>query len=219
MYKLISEEMPQKIMEVTEWNDESEEAFRKLKEICTTIPILAYADFSKAFKLHTDACTMGLRAILCQIQDGVDHVIGYASRSLSKTEHKYPAHKQEFLALKSTVIVQFHEYLYGNYFVVYTDNNPLTYPLTSAKLDATGHHWVAGFANYNFALNHHSGKINVDVDALSFIPKGEYDWYIQADSAHALISLAVQGTTLMEPTPVVYKSLRLWICRKIPRQC
>ena len=42
---------------------------------------------------------------------------------------------------------QFHEYLYGNHFVVYTDNNPLTYVLTNAKLDATGHHWVAGLTN------------------------------------------------------------------------
>ena len=37
-------------------------------------------------------------------------------------------------------------------FFMYTDNNPLTYVLTSAKLDAMGHHWVAGLANYNFAL-------------------------------------------------------------------
>ena len=49
---------------------------------------------------------------------------------------------------------QFHEYLYGNQCVMFTDNNPLTYVLTSAKLDATGHHWVAGLANYNFALNY-----------------------------------------------------------------
>ena len=84
----------------------------------------------------------------------VDCIIGYASRSLSKTEHKYPAHKLEFLALKWAVMEQFHEYLYDNHFVIYTDNNPLTYVLTSAKLDKTGHHLVAGLANYNFALNY-----------------------------------------------------------------
>ena len=38
--------------------------------------------------------------------------------------------------------------------------------LTSAKLDATGHHFVASLANYNFALNHQTEKMNVDVDAL-----------------------------------------------------
>ena len=92
---------------------------------------------------------------------------------------------------------QFHEYPYGNHFVMYIENNLLTYVLTSAKLDATGHHWVAGLANYNFALNYHSGKINVDADALSHIPKGEHDQHIEADSVCALISQAVQSRALL----------------------
>ena len=49
-----------------EWEDECEEAFRNLKEICTTTYTLAYADFSKPFKLHTDACTLGLEVVLYQ---------------------------------------------------------------------------------------------------------------------------------------------------------
>ena len=72
-----------------------------------------------------------------------------------------------------------------------------THVLTSTKLGATGHCWVAGLANYNFALNYCSGKVNVDADALSCILKGEYDQHIEADSVHALISKAVQGTTVM----------------------
>ena len=51
---------------------------------------------------------------------------------------------------------QFHEYLYGNTFVIYTDNNSLTYILVSVKLDATGHLWVASLANYNFTLSYHN---------------------------------------------------------------
>ena len=100
--------------------------FRKLQEICASTPILAYADFSKPFKLHTDACILGLGVILFQNQDGVDCVMGNASRFLSKTEHKYLADKLEFLAMKWAITEQFHEYLYGNHFIVYTDNNPLT---------------------------------------------------------------------------------------------
>ena len=69
--------------------------------------------------------------MLYQTQDGVDHAIGHASRSPSKTEYKYPAQKLEFLALKWDITEQLHEYLYGNHFVIYTDNNPLTYVLTS----------------------------------------------------------------------------------------
>ena len=56
---------------------------------------------------------------------------------------KYLAHKLEFLALKWAVMEQFHDYLYYSRFVIYTDNNPLTYILTSAKLDTISNHWVA----------------------------------------------------------------------------
>ena len=65
---------------------------------------------------------------------------------------------------------RFHEYLYGGHFEVYTDNNPLTYILTTAKLDATGQRWVASLANYNFKIFYKSGKLNVEADALLYIP-------------------------------------------------
>ena len=39
---------------------ECQEALDKLKELCTTTSILAYADFGKPFKLHTDASVSGL---------------------------------------------------------------------------------------------------------------------------------------------------------------
>ena len=89
--------------------------------------------------------------------------------------------------------------LYGNNFVICTDNNQLIYVLTNAKLDATGHHWVASRANYiSFALSYQSGKMNVDVDVLTHILKGEHDQHIEAHSVHALISQVAQGTILME---------------------
>ena len=86
----------------------------------------------------------------------------------------------------------------GNHFVVYADNNPIAYILTCTKLDAMGHHWVASLANYNFALSHQSGKINVDADALFHILRGEHNQLIEADSVHALISQVAQSTTLIE---------------------
>ena len=53
---------------------------------------------------------------------------------------------------------------------VYTDKNPLTYILTTAKLDATGQRWVASLATYNFKIFYKSGKLNMEADALSCIP-------------------------------------------------
>ena len=139
-----------------------------LKKLCTTASIPAYANFTKPFKLHTYACGTGLGAVLYQTwEDGTESVIAYASRSLNKAESQYPAQKLEFLTLKWAVVEKFCKYLYGSTFNVHTDNNPLTYVLTTAKLDAASNSWVTSLANYNFRLHYRAGKANIDADALS----------------------------------------------------
>ena len=86
---------------LVDWSDECQVAFERLKELCTSTPILAYADYKKPFQLQTDASDLGLGTVLYQNDDeGHQRVIIYASRSLSHTECNYPAHKLEFLALK-----------------------------------------------------------------------------------------------------------------------
>ena len=121
-----------------EWSDATEEAFQTLIDKCTNVPILAYAGFSLPLELYIDASRMGLGTVLYQTQEGKKRVIAYASRTLSHSEARNPAHKLEFLALKWALTDQFYEYLYGNSFEVYTDNNPLTYILTTDKLDRDG---------------------------------------------------------------------------------
>ena len=152
------------------WTPECQKAFGTLIDHLTSAPALAYADFTQPFILHTDASITGLGAALYQVQDGKERVVAYASRGLSKSEQNYPAHKLEFLALKWAVTEKFHDYLYGNRFKVVTDNNPLTYVLTTAKLDATGHRWLAALAAYNFTLEYRAGKQNGDADGLSRRP-------------------------------------------------
>jgi hypothetical protein len=168
------------------WTEEHQEAFDFLIEQLTCPPILAYADYSKPFEVHIDASTDGLGAVLYQDQDGQARVIAYASRGLRKSERNYPAHKLEFLALKWAVTDKFHEYLYGNQFEVKTDNNPLTYVLTSAKLDATGHRWLAALSTYNFKITYRAGINNQDADALSRHPTFEKSMSVNAPEIQAI---------------------------------
>ena len=87
--------------------------------------------------------------------------------------------------MKWAITDKFHEYLYGAEFQVFTDNNPLTYILTTAKLDATGHRWVAALSNYTFSIIYKPGKNNKDADALSRIKCPEaVD--ISSQSVHAV---------------------------------
>ena len=68
-----------------------------------------------------------------------------------------------------TITDKFHEYLYGAEFQVFTDNNPLMYVLSTAKLDATGHRWVATQCNYTFHIIYKPSKNLQGADALSRI--------------------------------------------------
>ena len=167
------------------WGSEQQEAFETLQRLCTEAPILAYADFKSPFILHTDASSDGLGAVLYQNQDNQRIVIAYASRSLSPNERNYPAHKLEFLTLKWVITDKFHKYLHGAEFQVFTDNNPLTYILTTANLDATGHRQVAALPNYTFSISYKPGSNNTDADALSRIKWSEaVD--ISSQSVHAV---------------------------------
>ena len=97
--------------------------------------------------------------------------MGYGSRSLSPTEKKYHSGKLEFLPLKWAVCEHFRDHLYyASHFTVYTDNNPLTYVLTTAKLNATGHCWVGELADFTFNIKYRPGHANGDGDALSRMP-------------------------------------------------
>ena len=115
--KLISGDNANKKKKLIEWSEDAQEAFLNLKNACTKTPVLAYANYAKPFKIHTDASELGLGAVLYQEQDdGTDHPIAFASRSLSKTERGYDAHKLDFLALKWAITDRFHEYVYGGQF-------------------------------------------------------------------------------------------------------
>ena len=119
LYDLISGDNARRRTNPVEWSEEAEEAFQTLMKRCTTAPVLAYADYLLPLELHVDVCGSGLGVVLYQSQEGKKRVIACASRSLSNSEARYPAHKLEFLALKWALTEQFYEYLYGNSFDVY----------------------------------------------------------------------------------------------------
>ena len=197
LHELTSGENAKRKHKPVEWDERCQESFEALKKLCSECPVLAYADYKKPFVLHTDTSTTRLGAVLYQKQDdGKERVIAYASRTLNYAERNYDAHKLEFLALKWAVTDRFHEYLYGATFDVFTDNNPLTYILTTAKLDATGHRWVASLGPYNFNLHYKPGKLNSDADALSRI-----DWKsVEVQEVRATMDLAqVDRSVIVDP--------------------
>ena len=152
------------------WGGDQDEAFNKLKQALTEAPILGYPDFEKPYIVETDASFHGLGAVLSQVQDGQRVVIAYASRGLRQHERNmqnYSSMKLEFLALHWAVAVKFRDYLIGSKFVVYTDNNPLRYVQSTARLGAQQMRWQAELAIFDYTVEYRPGRENQNADGLS----------------------------------------------------
>ena len=127
------------------------EAMDVLKGKVQSMPVLVFPDFDKPFLLETDASKEGLRVVLSQKQsDRWYHPIAFGSHPLTPVEKNYHSSKLEFLSLKWSMTEHFKEYLTYAPFVVWTDNNPLIYMLTTSNL-ATGHQWVGTLAHLSLS--------------------------------------------------------------------
>lgn len=65
----------------------------------------------------------------------------------------YSSMKLECLAMRWAVCDKFREYLLGNNFVVYTDNNPLCH-LQTSKLGSLEQQWLLELASFNFVIKY-----------------------------------------------------------------
>ena len=186
----------------------AEEAVRVLKEKISSAPVLVFPDFYKPFLLETDA-SKGLGRVLSQKQDdGCHHPIAFGSRTLTPSEQNYHSSKVEFLMWKWSVTEHFKEYLAYVPFIVCTNNNPLTYMLTTPNLDVTGHCWVGALASYEFTLEYQKGLDNAAADVLSQV-RVRHD----KDTVRLLLEGVVTGATergevlISQPLRVEYDCL------------
>ena len=146
------------------------EAFQALKKACMNSSALAFSYYMKYFLLKMDASKEGLGAVLSQKQvDGWFHLVAYGSWALTAHEKNYHFTKLEFLALKWAVKEHLKEYLLYQPFLLKTDNNPLTYIMTTPNLHNTGHQWVGALVKFHFQLECQEGGDNAVADALSQI--------------------------------------------------
>ena len=171
---------------------------------------MAFPQYDKPFVVHVDACEYFLGTALYQRQDGKLRVIAYGSRTLTPAEKNYSLHsgKLEFQALKWSVTEFFRDYLYySNDFVVYTDNNPLTYVLSTAKLNATGIRWVSELADFNFKIRYRPSRVHRDADGLSRMPM-DFEKYMDLcteETSQEFIKAAINAVHLQN------KNLSNWV--------
>eukprot|EP00731_Ephydatia_muelleri_P019461 Em0012g286a len=148
------------------WSKECNDAFFDLKKRLVSSPILTLPDFSLPFVLDTDASGDGLGAVLAQNVDGVERVVAYASRALSRTEKKYCATRREMLALVWAAR-HFRPYLYGRKFTLRTDHHCLQWLHNFKELEGQVARWLEVLSEYDYTVIHRVGKQHTNADALS----------------------------------------------------
>ena len=94
LYALTRQDVP------FQWTQACQHSFERLKDLLTTLPVLAYPDFTKEFVLHTDASGAVIGAVLEQEQDdGLLHPVAYASRTTNRHEKRYGVTELEALGV------------------------------------------------------------------------------------------------------------------------
>ncbi|CAM4516070.1 unnamed protein product [Leuciscus chuanchicus] len=155
-----------------DWTAECDTSVENIKHALSHTVVLAHPDFHRPFLLSTDASLDGFGAVLSQIPEAETkpRPVAFASKTLSKAQSNYPAHRLEFYALKWAVCDKFTHWLKGTKFTVLTDNNPLTYIMSKPKLDACEQRWVSKLAPFDFDLRYIPGTKNIPADLLSRRP-------------------------------------------------
>ena len=151
------------------WTESCQQAFDFLKQTLTSAPILSYPKEQGQMILDTDACQEAVGAVLSQVQDDMERVLGYFSKSLSKTERVYCVTRKELLAVV-LALKHFHPYLYGRKIILRTDNSAVSWMRSLKAPSGQTARWLERVAEYDLEVIHRAGKSHGNADALSHLP-------------------------------------------------
>ena len=118
---------------------------------------MAFPNFNKPFILDTDASNTGL-GVLSQLDETEnEHVIAYASQTLSKAERRYCVTRRELLAVV-TFTQHFRLYLLGRQFTLRIDHGSLTWLQSFKEPEGQLARWLEKLQEYQFTIVHRQGR-------------------------------------------------------------
>ena len=94
------------------WTDRQQQAFEALKACLVSAHILGFPTENGRFVLDTDASLFAVGDVLSQLQDDMEVVNAYASRSLRLSQRRYCMTRREMLAAV-VMCTHFRSYLRG----------------------------------------------------------------------------------------------------------
>jgi hypothetical protein len=150
------------------WTEDTETAFQVLKSALISAPVLALPNFSLQFTIDTDACDVGIGAVLSQ----QGHPLAYVSRALGPRNRTLSVYEKEYLAILLAV-QQWRSYLQVGEFIIRTDHKSLTH-LTDQRLHTE---WqqkaLTKLMGLQYKVQYKKGIHNGAADALSRRPNSD----------------------------------------------
>ena len=150
------------------WGSEQHRAFNALKEALIEAPKLAHPKpgSNTELILDTDASGFALGGVLSQIVDGQEEPLGFASKTLSRTQRNYCTTYRELLAVVE-MTQHFRHYLWGRKFRIRTDHSSLRWLKNYRDADGMLARWLAKLQQYDFVIEHRPGAAHGNADGLS----------------------------------------------------
>ncbi|KAM2100612.1 hypothetical protein ACFX1T_027739 [Malus domestica] len=185
-----------------DFNEECEKAFKHLKEMLTSAPIIRPPDWSIPFELMCDASDYALGAVLGQRKDKQPHVIYYASRTLNDAQLNYSTTEKELLAVVFA-LDKFRSYLLGTKVIIYTDHAALKYLLTKKEAKPRLIRWMLLLQEFDIEIRDKKGSENVVADHLSrLVHEEEVVPIPETFSDEQLMSIEVRPKDQMPQSPI-----------------
>jgi len=156
--------------QVWTWSGKEQAAFKDLKTVVTTAPVLVSSQELDPFWIKVDSSDFATGAVLSQqsTMDGKWHPIAFYSKSLSSVEQNYEIHDKEMLVI-ICVLEEWRYFLEGATYPVeiWTDHKNLKYFITAKKLNRRQACWSLHLARFDFLLHYHPRRTMGKLDVLS----------------------------------------------------
>ena len=168
------------------WTEECKVAFKWLKTLMCSCPILWQLDYTKAFFLATDTSAYSMGAVLSQegeinpcTQKPMLCPIAYYSATFTPTQCNYDIYEQEFLGVYM-LLMKYRPHLAATEIpvTILTDHGNLLHWKSLQKVNRWVAQWFLDLQDFNLIFKHIPGKIHAAPDMLSWLPrvdKGKHD--------------------------------------------